>query len=282
MCSFSPNSFCQKGVLTSSLEHAIWGLCWYIFVRFPFNDPDYQDANHHQDYEPFLVGNPNLNLHLWLLLVGTTQCMTVFAVYVTNQRFAFPATFISSPSKKWITTSVLQCHFPPNQNKSMYIYIYLVWPPPCTSHHQDFSIFSRGFLLTFTFHCYREGAISNIYIWVCLKMRLPGREVCLRGLFRGSVSWYVSGVCFGGLFRTVLLPRTVKFKESVEGLFRGMFRGSVSPKSNFQALLKVALPKKMQTHIYIYTWSRSPVPYSPAHEGKTCIMCRAPFFSQDN
>ena len=28
-----------------------------------------------------------------------------------------------------------------------------------------------------------------------------------------------------------------------------MFRGSVSPKSNFPALLKVALPKKMQTHI---------------------------------
>ena len=54
-------------------------------------------------------------------------------------------------------------------------------------------------------------------IWVCLKMRLPGREVCLRGLFRGSVSWYVSGVCFGGLFRTVLLPRTVKFKGSVSG-----------------------------------------------------------------
>ena len=23
-----------------------------------------------QDYEPFLVGNPNLNLHLWLLLGG--------------------------------------------------------------------------------------------------------------------------------------------------------------------------------------------------------------------
>ena len=88
-------------------------------------------------------------------------------------------------------------------------------------------------------------------------MRLPGREVCLRGLFRGSVSWYVSGVCFGGLFRTVLLPRTVKFKGSVsrvcfEGLFRGMFRGSVSPKSNFPALLKVALPKKMQTLICLW------------------------------
>ena len=30
-------------------------------------------------------------------------------------------------------------------------------------------MFSRGFLLTFTFHCYREGAISNIYLLiVCL------------------------------------------------------------------------------------------------------------------
>ena len=40
--------------------------------------------------------------------------------------------------------------------------ITLVWPPPCNSHHQDFSILSRGFLLTFTFHCYREGAICNV------------------------------------------------------------------------------------------------------------------------
>ena len=34
----------------------------------------------------------------------------------------------------------------------------------------------------------------------------------------GSVSQgSVSQVCFGGLFRTVLLPRTVKFKGSVSG-----------------------------------------------------------------
>ena len=26
--------------------------------------PPTQDASHHQDYEPFLVGNPELNLHL--------------------------------------------------------------------------------------------------------------------------------------------------------------------------------------------------------------------------
>ena len=42
---------------------------------------------------------------------------------------------------------------------------------------------------------------------------------------------FVSGVCFAGLFR-------------------GMFRGSVSPKSNFPALLKVALPQKMQTQMW--------------------------------
>ena len=73
-------------------------------------------------------------------------------------------------------------------------------------------------------------------------------------LSQGSVSRVCFVVCFAGLFRglfrTVLLPRTVKFGVCFEGLFRGMFRGSVSPKSNFPALLKVALPKKMQTHIY--------------------------------
>ena len=26
--------------------------------------PPSQDASHHQDYEPFLVGNPNQNIHL--------------------------------------------------------------------------------------------------------------------------------------------------------------------------------------------------------------------------
>ena len=89
----------------------------------------------------------------------------------------------------------------------------------------------------------------HVYIWVCLKMRLPGREVCLRGLFRGSVSWYVSGVYFGGLFRTVLLPRTVKFKGSVSGsvskvcfgvCFGGLFRQSRTS----QPYLKLHSPKK--------------------------------------
>ena len=32
--------------------------------------PPTQDASDHQDYEPFLIGNPELNLHLWLLLGG--------------------------------------------------------------------------------------------------------------------------------------------------------------------------------------------------------------------
>ena len=43
------------------------------FVRFqslPWMWPPSQDASHHQDYEPFLVGNPNLNLHFPLLLWG--------------------------------------------------------------------------------------------------------------------------------------------------------------------------------------------------------------------
>ena len=97
--------------------------------------------------------------------------------------------------------------------------------------------------------------IKYIYIWVCLKMRLPGREVCLRGLFRGSVSWYVSRVCFGGLFRTVLLPRTVKFKGSVSGsvskvcfgvCFGGLFRQSRTS----QPYLKLHSPKKCKPIYY--------------------------------
>ena len=47
-------------------------------------------------------------------------------------------------------------------------------------------------------------------------MRRAGREVCLRGLFRGSVSWYVSGACFAQFFYLI------QFK------FKGLFRRSVS------------------------------------------------------
>ena len=40
--------------------------------------PHSQDSSHHQDYEPFLVGDPNLNLHLPELLGGgTTQAISV-------------------------------------------------------------------------------------------------------------------------------------------------------------------------------------------------------------
>ena len=94
-----------------------------------------------------------------------------------------------------------------------------------------------------------------IHIWVCLKMKLPGREVCLRGLFRGSVSWYVSGVCFGGLFRTVLLPRTFKFKGPVSGsvskvCFGGLFRQSRTS----QPYLKLHSPKKCKPIYSTWPW----------------------------
>ena len=49
----------------------------------------------------------------------------------------------------------------------------LIWPPPCNSDHQDYYMFSRGFLLTFTFHCYREGAIPKGW-WSMLLPTLSG------------------------------------------------------------------------------------------------------------
>ena len=36
----------------------------------PFDQPPAQDASHHQDDMTFLVGNPNLNLHLSLAILG--------------------------------------------------------------------------------------------------------------------------------------------------------------------------------------------------------------------
>ena len=40
-----------------------------------------------------------------------------------------------------------------------------------------------------------------------------------------------------------------KRKFCLRGLFRGMFWGSVSPKSNFPALLEIGHPIKIQTHM---------------------------------
>ena len=76
--------------------------------------------------------------------------------------------------------------------------------------------------------------IFYVYIRVRLKMRLPGREVCLRGLFRRSVSWYVSGVCFAQFFYLAQL--------NSRGLFRGLFRRSVSGYVSGVCFAKVELP----------------------------------------
>ena len=40
------------------------GRCMLVMWSILWNYPPTQDASQHQDYEPFLVGNPNLNLHL--------------------------------------------------------------------------------------------------------------------------------------------------------------------------------------------------------------------------
>ena len=47
--------------------------------------------------------------------------------------------------------------------------ISLIWPSPCNSDHQDYYMFSRGFLFIFTFHCYREGAISKASLQVSVE-----------------------------------------------------------------------------------------------------------------
>ena len=57
----------------------------------------------------------------------------------------------------------------------------LVWPPPCNSDHQDYYMFSRGFLLTFTFHCYREGAISKIQMKGAKKKDWERFSFCVTG-----------------------------------------------------------------------------------------------------
>ena len=66
------------------------------------------------------------------------------------------------PWKYW---DVDWCFFTDSLPTKMFI-IPWVLPPPSNSDHKDYYMFSRGFLLTFTFHCYREGAISKLYLFL--------------------------------------------------------------------------------------------------------------------
>ena len=68
-------------------------------------------------------------------------------------------------------------------------------------------------------------------------------------LSQGSVSRVCFVVCFGGLLRTVLLPRTFKFKGSVSGsvskvCFGVCFGGLIRQSRTSQPYLKLHSPKK--------------------------------------
>ena len=87
-------------------------------------------------------------------------------------------------------------------------------------------------------------------------------------LSQGSVSRVCFVVCFGGLFRTVLLPRTFKFKGSVSGsvskvgfgvCFGGLFRQSRTS----QPYLKLHSPKKCKPIYIYYIWFRVPCCHPP-------------------
>ena len=93
-------------------------------------------------------------------------------------------------------------------------------------------------------------------------------------LSQGSVSRVCFVVCFGGLFRTVLLPRTIKFKGSFSGsvskvcfgvCFGGLFRQSRTS----QPYLQLHSPKKMQTHMcFVLLCSRAQGPLLLLKSGK--------------
>ena len=77
----------QKKDISAFLHAAVWINLWsgqtrkkrdtkddvslYVFSIYSIGGfKKYIDIHLHQDYEPFLVGNPELNLHLPLLLGG--------------------------------------------------------------------------------------------------------------------------------------------------------------------------------------------------------------------
>ena len=95
----------------------------------------------------------------------------------------------------------------------------------------------NGFKFTSMTYLYIKKNNIYIYIRVCLKIRCAAREVCLRGMFRGPVSWYVSGVCFGVCFAQVFHPLIKTCLSSVSitvllvSIFMNLSKAS-SPTSN--------------------------------------------------
>ena len=57
--------------------------------------------------------------------------------------------------------------------------MFWVLPPPSNSDHKDYYMFSRGFVLTFTFHCYREGAISNLCCYYGRTVAVENLKKCI-------------------------------------------------------------------------------------------------------
>ena len=78
----------------------------------------------------------------------------------------------------------------------------------------------------------------------------PELKQSTRRLMTGHSGKHGKTVCLG----SILLGVSQNEVCGTGSLPKGVFRGSVSPKSNFPALLKVALPQKMQIHI---NWSVS-------------------------
>ena len=83
--------FLQRGPAVS-----VFGACTvYNIIR---STPT-QDSSQHQDYETFLVGNPNLNLHLPLLLVGGSRSK-VYNLFQTSPG-VWASFFFASLARRW-------------------------------------------------------------------------------------------------------------------------------------------------------------------------------------
>ena len=88
----------------------------------------------------------------------TTDTQPISLDFEPRFRFIIPEIYRRCRFHHFFSGKRTPMFFPSNN-----MVIYLIWPPPCNSDHQDYDMFSRGFLLTLTFHCYREGAISKLY-----------------------------------------------------------------------------------------------------------------------
>ncbi len=170
--------------------------------------------------------------------------------------------------------------------------ICLIWPPACNSDHQDYYMFSRGFLLTFIYHCYWKGGQPKVYstksLWFLRVRSLihPGfhgcSQTCLE--FLDSEDFFsemkkLSGVC--GPFVQWKKPGCLGYIgdcTSYVGIIIHNYKDPYSTTSISWKVRLVFLWLTLKFDVVFFHWFLSIPQVSTNSPSFTCFTCKMSFF----